>query len=58
MRRGPQFEYIIINEKLNAAKFLQMPCSSPINYIRRGDLENNITSTVWIEVRLGRVKMY
>ena len=29
VRRGPQFNYIKINEKLNPAKFLQMPCSTP-----------------------------
>ena len=29
VRRGPQFDYIKINKKLNTAKFLQMPCSTP-----------------------------
>ena len=29
LRRGPYFNYIIINKKLNTAKFLQMPCSTP-----------------------------
>ena len=33
MRRGSQFDYMIINKKLNNAKFLQMPCSSPTYYI-------------------------
>ena len=29
MRRGPQFDYIIINKKLYTAKLIKIPCSSP-----------------------------
>ena len=29
VRRGHQFKYVKINEKINIAKFPQLPCSSP-----------------------------